>query len=334
MVRFTTKKIESMTLGERMKKIRDERRLTLVEISRNTNVQVKYLECLESGSYAKLPAEVYVKGFLRNYANFMGVSPEPLIKQYEKERKIEKNIKKETDDNKEIAPVKFSSFIITPKVLIVFLGIMFIISGFAYLYKQVDNFVSTPRLVVMKPLDGENINGRSVTVSGVAEKDARVTINGQHILVNEKGEFSEEIGLGGGLNMITVVAKNKFDKETIQSISVNAEYENFIDPNSSSGQNGESGTFENETFFLELKIVSKPAQISVESDGNLMYNGVLGIDTVQKFEAKEKISITSSAGENTIIKMNGKEEEKLSEESGAVRDIVFTPNGREQQEDK
>ena len=47
MVRFTTKKIDSLTLGERMKKIRDERRLSLAEISKSTKIQIKYLEYIE-----------------------------------------------------------------------------------------------------------------------------------------------------------------------------------------------------------------------------------------------------------------------------------------------
>ena len=39
MVQFTRKKIDSLTLGERMKKLRDERRLSLGEISKGTKIQ-------------------------------------------------------------------------------------------------------------------------------------------------------------------------------------------------------------------------------------------------------------------------------------------------------
>lgn len=327
MVRFTTKRIDSMTLGERMKKARDEKRLTLGEISRNTNVQVKYLEFLEEGNYSKLPADVYVKGFLRNYASFMNISSEALLKSYERERQIEKNIRKDNVESKDIEPIKFSSFIITPKIIVIFLSAIFVLSGFVYLYKQVDNFVSVPRLVIVKPLDGENVEGRVVRVNGIAEKDAKVTVNGQSIIVNENGEFSEEIGLGEGLNTITVVAKNKFEKEASQTISVNAKYDNITE-SSSVGKIEEVMLSESDSFSLELKVGLNPTWISVEADGNLMYSGVLLPDSVQEFVAKEKISVTSGNGNDTYIKLKGGEEEVLSDKLDVVRDIIFTPNGR------
>ncbi|KKU55575.1 MAG: Transcriptional regulator [Candidatus Moranbacteria bacterium GW2011_GWE1_49_15] len=314
-----------------MKKLRSERRLSLGEISKGTNVQAKYLECLEEGDYKKLPAQVYVKGFLRNYANFMGVSEQSLLRQYEMEQKIARNIRK---DEEEVAgngkPEKFSSFVVTPKMMVIVLSVIFVFSGFAYLYKQVDNFVSTPRLVIKKPLDGSSVEGRSVRLTGVAEKDSRVYINDQPILVNENGEFSEDVGLGEGLNVITVVAKNQFDKESRQTISVNANYHNVVEPISESGsvERGDAG--EGREFGLELHVISNPTWISVEADGNLMYSGVLLPESVQKFEAKEKISVTSGKGNDTFIKLEGKEEEVLSDETGVVRDIIFTPDGRAQ----
>ena len=74
MVRFTTKKIESLTLGERLKKMRNDRRLGTNDVAKMIKVQVKYLQYLEDGEYAKLPADVYVKGFLRSLSIFFGVS--------------------------------------------------------------------------------------------------------------------------------------------------------------------------------------------------------------------------------------------------------------------
>jgi len=328
MVRFTTKKIDSMTLGERMKKLRDERRLSLGEISKNTHVQVKYLEYLENGEYLKLPAQVYVKGFLKNYAVFMGVSAQSLLKQYEREQKIQQHIKKDEVEKREMRPIKVSSFVITPKIMIISASVIFVFSGFFYLYKQVNDFVSNPRLVIITPVEGVNIDGRTVRVSGLAEKNSKLFVNDQPILVNEKGEFSEDVGLREGLNVIKVVARNKFEKETNQTVSVNAVYQNL-----SSSLTGNE-MFESDSnkmadeFYLELYVASDQTWISVESDGNLVYSGVLSPDLVQKFSAKEKISITSGSGKNTHIKINGKEDELLSEETGVVRDIIFTPGGR------
>jgi len=179
----------------------------------------------------------------------------------------------------------------------------------------------------MTPSEGSRVDGRSARVSGIAEKNAHLFVNDQPILVNEKGEFSEDVGLREGLNAITVVAKNKFDKETSQTVSVNAVYQNLA----TSAQASEGGVAESGSdFSLELYVFSNPTWISVEADGNLMYSGVLDPDVVQKFSAKEKISVTSGKGDDTHIKLDGKEDEILSKETGVVRDIIFTPDGRAQ----
>jgi len=328
MARFTTKKIGSMTLGEQMKKVREERRLSLVEISRNIRVQVKYLEYLENGDYVKLPAQVYVKGFLRNYAVFMGINSQNLIRQYEREQKIQQNIKKEVFEKNEIRPIKFSSFIVTPKKIMVSLGLLVVFLGFIYLYKQINNFVSTPRLSVMTPTDGISVESRTVRVAGVAEKGAQLFINDQSILVSEEGKFSEDIDLREGLNSITVVARNKFEKETRQAISVNAVYQNPTVVSLQESSMNENNKGNKEDFSLEVRIVADSSWISVEADGSLLFSGTLTAGTTQTFTAKEKIGITSSEGNGTYIKIKGKEEEILSPQSGVVRDIFFTPDGR------
>jgi len=53
---------------------------------------VKYLEYLENGQYEKLPAEVYVRGFLRSYARYLNIDEQALVKLYERERNIQANL--------------------------------------------------------------------------------------------------------------------------------------------------------------------------------------------------------------------------------------------------
>lgn len=221
MVRFTTKKIDSLTLGERMKKIRSEKHLSLSDVSKTTRIQAKYLQYIEEGEYSKLPADVYVKGFLRSYANAMALNEDALCRQFEREKGIHCNIKKIPQSEEKTVPINFSNVVITPKMAIISMVILLVISSFVYLYAQVNNFISAPRLVILKPADGTTIDGSSTHVTGVAEKDALVFINDQKVLVNENGEFSEDVNLKSGLNTITIKARSKFNKEATTSISVN-----------------------------------------------------------------------------------------------------------------
>lgn len=329
MVRFTTKKIDSLTLGERMKKMREERRLSLIEISKSTKIQVKYLEYIEEGVYLKLPADVYVKGFLRSYAIFMGLNELALIKQFEREKGIHKNIKKVSYDDGSVAPLQCSSIVVTPKMIIVLVILLVVVSSFVYLYMEVNNLVSKPRLNVIKPVDGMVVSGSSTHVIGIAEKDALVFINDQPVLVSEKGEFSEDVGLKSGVNVINIKARSKFDKEDVKSISVNADFQSAVfEQEASDVPSQDAQTASAGDITMDIYVSPNPTWMSVEADGNLVYSGVLLPESVQTFSAKEKISVTSGKGKETFIKINGKDAGVLSSENGVVRDILFDAKGK------
>lgn len=330
MVRFTTKKIDSLTLGERMKKIRNERRLSLAEVSKSTRIQSKYLEYLEEGEYMKLPADVYVRGFLRSYAIFMGLNETALIKQYEREKGIHKNIKKISDCQVTNDPISFSNLVITPKMIIIGAVVMIVMSSFIYLYAQVNNFVSAPRLVIIKPADGSSTDGNSTHVTGVAEKDAMVFINDQKVLVSENGEFSEDVNLRPGPNMITVKARSKFDKEATQSVSINANFQNQATELSQSGleqadkvQEGESNPFS-----AEVIVKNDPTWVSIEVDGEIKYSGTLDTKTKQTFNVQKNIVVTSNKGDDTFVKINGKDLGQLSDSAKGTQKASYDANGK------
>lgn len=330
MVRFTTKKIDSLTLGERMKKIRNERRLSLSEISKSTRIQTKYLEYLEEGEYMKLPADVYVRGFLRSYAIMMGLNECALIKQYEREKGIHKNIKNISECETNNSPISFSSLVITPKMIIIGAVIMLVVSSFVYLYAQVNNFVSAPRLVIIKPTDGSTTDGNSTHLTGVAEKDAMVFINDQKVLVSENGEFSEDINLRPGQNIISVKARSKFDKEATQTVTVNANFQNQATDSTERGleqadkvQDGSA-----DPFSVEVSVKNDPAWISIEVDGEVKYSGTLETKSKQTFDAQKSVVVSSNNGSDTFVKINGKDLGQISEKDNGTVKASFDATGK------
>jgi len=70
-------------IGETFKQARKERGLSLEEIAEKTKIRRRYLEAIEEENFRLLPGRVYVKGFLRSYAKFLGLNPEPLVALYE-----------------------------------------------------------------------------------------------------------------------------------------------------------------------------------------------------------------------------------------------------------
>jgi cytoskeleton protein RodZ len=318
---FRRKKIETLTLGEKMKKIRGERRLSINEISRSTRIQGKYLEYLENGEYEKLPADVYVKGFLKTYAVYVGVNESSLIKLYEREHGIQKNIKKIDDQDKMIEPVKLSKLVITPKIIIASLVVILVLLGFFYIYKEVNTFIAEPKLIITWPADGEVIEANKVDVKGFTERDSQLFINDQPVLINDDGEFNESVGLQAGLNTILIKSKNKFGKESTRSVSIQA---NIQEAPSEGIKPEETNVADSEKKIeMEVTVRPDPTWLSVEADGSVVFSGTLLPSAVQKFQAKEKISITSGKGNGTFIKVNGKDIGVLSNNPGIVRDVIF-----------
>lgn len=70
-------------IGHILREARETKGLTLEETQEETRINSKYLAAMENGEYEKLPTPVHVRGFLRNYARFLGLDPQPLLERYE-----------------------------------------------------------------------------------------------------------------------------------------------------------------------------------------------------------------------------------------------------------
>lgn len=75
----------TVMMGSTFRTEREKRGLTIKDAERETSIRAKYLEALEQGAYDVLPSEVYVKGFIRNYAKFLHLNGEALVQEYREE---------------------------------------------------------------------------------------------------------------------------------------------------------------------------------------------------------------------------------------------------------
>lgn len=327
---FIKKSVSTLTLGEKLKKLRSERRVSLNDVSRATKVQVKYLESLEEARYDELPADVYIKGFLKSYADFFGLNEEVLIRLFEKERGIKNNMAKngkEKEVKKRTGPVSVSFISLTPKKTA--LGFIFILAlaVIIFIYKELGSFASVPELAILSPENNSQIDGNSITVSGVTEKDARLFINGQPILVSDEGKFLENLTLQAGANTINIKSISRFNKEAQETLTVNSKMPDANLEAASDQQNQEQAITDNagntKELTLEIKVDPGPVWLSVEADGSLVFSGTMLSGAVQTFKAQQKITVNSGKGNATLIKLNGQDLGKLSESPGAVRGKVF-----------
>lgn len=70
------------TLGQYLREAREAMGIDLREAAQQTRISVNYLKALEEEDFSKLPGEVFVRGFLKNYGRFLRLEESEVIKRY------------------------------------------------------------------------------------------------------------------------------------------------------------------------------------------------------------------------------------------------------------
>ena len=70
-------------IGEQLKAAREERKLTLLEISDNIHIKVSYLEALERDDYEHMPVAISTKNYIKKYGNYLGLDGEQLAERFQ-----------------------------------------------------------------------------------------------------------------------------------------------------------------------------------------------------------------------------------------------------------
>jgi cytoskeletal protein RodZ len=130
------------SLGERLKKGREEKGISLEEVSKATKISKSVLKDLENDHHDALPPPVFIRGFIRSYSRYVGLNEKELLNLWE-----EIIAKKRTDESqrKEKSKKDFDR-----KKLILLL-ILFSILGFLLVY----NLTAKKSFVVETPSESK-----------------------------------------------------------------------------------------------------------------------------------------------------------------------------------
>ncbi len=73
-------------LADRLTAAREAKGVDLLRAERETKIRRQYLAAMERGAWEELPAGVYARGFLRNYAIYLGLDPDEVLATWSRER--------------------------------------------------------------------------------------------------------------------------------------------------------------------------------------------------------------------------------------------------------
>jgi hypothetical protein len=90
---------QGMTVGRYFQKSREENKISLESVARETRIKMDFLQAIEEDSFQLIPCETYVRGFIRSYAKFMHLNAKELIDLYNLQVEPQKTQSPESGDD-------------------------------------------------------------------------------------------------------------------------------------------------------------------------------------------------------------------------------------------
>jgi len=315
-------------LPERLLAARERKGVDLYRAERDTKIRARYLAALERGDYRELPGAVYTKGFLRNYALYLGLDPDEVLLQWRRERGAPQEPQAVIAVPRPIAaPRRGLTF--SPSLIVFALLVALVIGFMVWLGFQLLRFSKPPTISVTNPavavlnvdedatsylLEGMTIPGGSVTVK-TADVEARAN-------ADSAGQWELKVDLRRGENQFRITATDpatgKQAEAPVERV-ITVPFRVIEAPTLTVDQPADSATYENGAIPIQGRTTNagtvvvtaayngpastggkaptppppaKPAPVSVKVDDDGSFNAPLELTT-----GKWSITVTASSPE-------------------------------------
>ena len=195
--------------GEILKNTRSEKKLSFENVEKETKIRVKFLRALEEGDVSLFYSTAYARGFLKNYAEFLGLDTKLILALFRRETTLQK-VKVIPQGMVE----KDFPFRIPPTRAALAIAFIIMIVVSYHLFREYRGFLGAPALTLEKPKEQEVVKEGKLDIIGRTDIDATIVVNGEQATLEESGKFEKKIEVFKGETTITVVAKNRRGKET------------------------------------------------------------------------------------------------------------------------
>lgn len=196
--------------GERLREERLKKKLTLSDVEKAIRIKSSFLAAIERGEYAKLPSSAYAQGFVRNYAEYLGLPTRQILALFRREFDERKEYKVLPESLSKNETLSGRHLRIQRRVLVVAALLLLLVGFLLYQFRFA---IFNPPLTINSPKES-SVLSQNVVVTGSTDPNATVTINGQVVSLNTQGEFSKSIAAFDGPLTVVVKAKSRFGKET------------------------------------------------------------------------------------------------------------------------
>lgn len=336
-------------VGQILRETREEKNLTVKDVSKDTNIAMKFILALESEDYSLFPAETFTIGFLKTYSDYLKLDTSHMLNLYRGEQDEESQLPLEelTKPTVKMLAVELEKNRALLPILIVVLVLGGIL-GFSYLYdvKPGEEENSNPNTITEEgkfgnflPTDikfeATNITeGQSVPLALTPEGGFTFSVNNQQCKIfikgvekNQNDELQAVIGVNVFPEKKVYFFKSKSNEETIltynipeleslrRDIKVNTQ---VIKENSarvlvsiSEEKEGAPRKMNGDVPIQVTLFFSRAVYVEFIIDGQTGERGLIPASESRQLEAKDRLDIKVGDGGAVEMIQNGKEKVKM-----------------------
>jgi cytoskeletal protein RodZ len=329
-----------ITAGEVLKAYREKKGLALSEVSAGTKIPLLRLKQIEEDSYGNFESQVFTRGFIKNYAEYLGLDVGKVLAIYRRSTATTANVKntpavhtekikheqKTFKEKFEKAKKKLSKFEFTPTTIASISGILLFLIVIIYLSFQFYYFQKPPQLSIVSPENNITTDKDLIEVKGVTEIGAAVKINNLVVQTNTSGEFNVEFKLTEGSNKIIVKSykNNNEDSAAVQEVNV------LYKKASAQTQQEQQAIIEEAKpakHTVQIEIIDEDTWITLIADDKQMIAWVVGAGKTDVFEFERTVELTTGKPRSTKFLIDGKETQVTIGSSGTGGSLCTVTSG-------
>lgn len=194
-------------LGETLSQKRKSKGISIAKAARDLLIKKEQLQALEDGKWEDLPQPPFVRGFIKNYGQYLNLDTERLLALYRREYDESKYPQSQHKLEKQ-------RFLLTPQRVVtaasIFISFLFIL----YLIAQYLSISASPKLEIFAPPADSTTTTQVIRIDGKTEKGSTVSVNGEFAPVDTQGNFVYQYTLEEGQNVIEIIAAKRLSPKT------------------------------------------------------------------------------------------------------------------------
>lgn len=288
------------TVGQTLRSAREKKQIELDVAASILKIRIRYLEALERGDFSIFPSPLYAKGFLKNYAKYLGIEETEVLALYRREETPQIKQKSVVEDLQIKSLVKPVRFTVKPGFIVALFTICLICVVFIYLFIQFRTIAVPPNLKISAPSQNEIVKSSVITINGNTNGN-KITINNVPVpFISDNGDFTTNITLHTGINDVIFTATNSFNRSvTIKKTVI------YTDKGVNTPQVSQTPITTTLGLNARLVINNETTWVKVIGDDKILFEGVLPPGTIKNYNAQLNLIIDTGRSSDTILSVNG-----------------------------